>query len=72
MRRWNEKFEDFVLLRKDEEDDFKLGVNNYDFDNYLGAYPLERVKIWQDMSNYISSVLIDRLNPTEKRMYLAE
>ena len=36
-------------------------MNNFDFDKYLGAYPLEKLESWNEVSNYIDTNIIDRL-----------
>ena len=42
----------------------------FDFDAYLGPYPIERIEIWKEVSNYINEAVLERLNPIEKKMYL--
>ncbi len=30
------------------------GIMNYDFDQYLGPYPMEKYELWKECSNYIT------------------
>lgn len=34
---------------------------NFDFDKYLGAYPLEKLESWKEVSNYINQRTLERL-----------
>ncbi len=47
--------EDFVSLEdKEDESRYKEAVLRNEFDQNLGAYPLERYSQWSEVSSYIS------------------
>jgi A1 cistron-splicing factor AAR2 len=63
VKRWNPATETFFEeLEQDEIDRYALGVSRFDFDQYLGAYPIENYKNWVNLSSYISSRTIRRLH----------
>lgn len=40
---------------------YESALKNYEFDRYLGTYPLEKHETWQEVANFISSSVLDRL-----------
>lgn len=70
VRKWNEQIEDFLKVPDEEETQYTQAIYNFDFDQYLGAYPADRLQAWQEISQYIDQSVLDKLNPIEKTMYL--
>ncbi|KAL4507159.1 hypothetical protein ABPG72_001952 [Tetrahymena utriculariae] len=49
-----------------------MGVNSYQFDEFLGPYPLDRLQIWEECSNFITESVLDTLNPIERKVHQIE
>jgi hypothetical protein len=74
VRKWWTEGQDFIkIIDEDEENRITLeqhslmdigyikGVKNMQFDRSLGPYPMENYQAWQEVSNYISQVIISKL-----------
>ncbi|EGR34586.1 hypothetical protein IMG5_006470 [Ichthyophthirius multifiliis] len=72
VRKWDNDSQDYINLPLEDEKRYIQGVQSYQFDSYLGPYPIERFQIWQECQNYISKEVLDELNPIEKQMYQIE
>ena len=69
VRAWNEDYQTFVALKEEEEKNFKIGIENLDFDKNLGDYPNEQVETWKDLSKFITEEVIGRIQE-EHRKYI--
>lgn len=67
IRKWDNEVQDFLILKEEEEKNFILGVNNLEFDSYLGPYPQEKLGDWYDLSKFISTNLLEKLEPLTKK-----
>lgn len=66
IRKWNPEEEQFYPEDKVDEDEmlrYAHGVKRLDFDNNLGAYPMDTYKKWLSLSNFITEDLMKRLQP---------
>ena len=69
VKRWSKVDESFLPESKMDRDDverYVQGVRNYDFDQYLGAYPVEACAKWQYLAFYISPAVLEKLEPVDK------
>lgn len=71
VRSWSNEYQTFIPLKEEEEKNFKIGINNLDFDKNLGDYPIEQEQNWKDLSKYISLDVVNKLQP-EHRKFLTE
>lgn len=67
IRKWNPEIGDFVNLKEEDEKNFSIGVQNLDFDAYLGNYPTDQIENWRSLSNFIEDKILQRLEPINKR-----
>jgi A1 cistron-splicing factor AAR2 len=67
VRKWNPELQDFTLLKEEEEAGFCVGVNNLDFDAFLGNYPETQIFDWKDLTKYITNKLLDKLEPLNRK-----
>ncbi|KAL4460384.1 hypothetical protein ABPG74_000135 [Tetrahymena malaccensis] len=73
VKKWNVEKEDFISLpTQEEEERYVMGVNSYQFDEFLGPYPLDRLQIWEECSNFITESVLDTLNPIERKVHQIE
>lgn len=63
VRRWHAHFQDFLPVDQETQRMYEHAVNTRDLDNYLGPYTTEKYASWAQMSNYITSEVLDFLNP---------
>eukprot|EP00249_Psilotum_nudum_P012156 c23613_g1_i3 orf=509-1507(-) len=64
VRRWDAKEERLVkLLDGTEEERYQLAVKNFDFDCQLGAYDIHCYRVWKQLTAYIDSSTLERLEP---------
>lgn len=61
IKKWDKNVDDFQEIPSEEESRYMSALNNYEFDQYLGAYPLEKYEKWQEVANYISQEVLNRL-----------
>jgi len=67
IRKWDIEVEDFVILKEEDEKNFSIGVDNLEFDSFLGNYPFEQFDNWKDLSKYISVEVIEKIQPISKK-----
>jgi A1 cistron-splicing factor AAR2 len=67
IRKWNNEVADFITLKEEEFKNFSVGINNLDFDAYLGNYPIDQISNWKDMTKFINKKVIERLEPIHKK-----
>jgi A1 cistron-splicing factor AAR2 len=67
IRKYNEELQDFTSLNEEEDTNFKIGVNNLDFDAFLGNYPETQIFNWIDLTKYITQKTLDKLEPISKK-----
>jgi A1 cistron-splicing factor AAR2 len=67
IRKWNPEIGDFVHLKEEDEKNFSIGVQNLDFDAYLGNYPTDQIENWRSLSNFINEKILQKLEPISKR-----
>jgi A1 cistron-splicing factor AAR2 len=68
IRTWDNEIKDFVALKNEEDEkSFSIGINNLDFDAYLGEYPQDQVDNWRDLTKFIDNKILDRLEPINRR-----
>lgn len=66
VRKWNPEEEQFYPVDEMDEDEmsrFAHGVQRMDFDENLGAYPMESLDKWHYLSNYITEEHMKRFQP---------
>lgn len=67
VRKWDSEIQDFLVLKEEDEKNFTIGVNNLEFDAFLGPYPLEKMEDWKDLCKYVTQELLDKLEPLTKK-----
>lgn len=63
VRQWDTKAEDFSLEAVPEEMVQRIKENLKDLDKHLGCYPYDIWKQWMELTNHISSSLVERCSP---------
>ena len=66
--RWNKETEDLESLSSEETYNYSLGVRNFEFDTFLGAYPMEKHKEWVKLTCFISPQVLTTLEPIGKKI----
>lgn len=66
IKKWNKGSQDFVILKPEEKENFEIGLNNLDFDAFLGNYPQDKIEIWKEVSYLISKKTLDKIEPISK------
>ena len=61
IREWNSKYETFVKINEEMNKNYSIGLDNLDFDQYLGNYPFEQIQNWKDLTNYLNKDIINNL-----------
>jgi A1 cistron-splicing factor AAR2 len=67
IRKWNTETQDFETLKDEEDENFKIGVNNLDFDAFLGNYPDNQIMDWKDLTKFITQKLLYKLEPLTRK-----
>ena len=67
IREWNSKHETFIKLNEENEKNYSIGINNLDFDKYLGNYPYEQINNWNDLTNFLN-LNADIINKLQKNL----
>jgi len=68
IRKWDKDVEDFVSLKNEEDEkNFSIGINNLEFDQFLGNFPSEQVENWKDLTRFIDSKVLERLEPINRK-----
>jgi len=71
VKQWNPREEDFyneAELDQDHIERLKLGVQNFDFDRGLGAYPVHLHQEWITLSSLITPRTIHRIQSSDERL----
>ncbi|GMH43240.1 hypothetical protein BSKO_11162 [Bryopsis sp. KO-2023] len=65
VRRWNKEEEMLVGMEggESEEEGYKRGVLNFDFDSGLAPYDLRGWKKWRGLSEFITEEIVERVSP---------
>ncbi|KAJ4788642.1 AAR2 family protein [Rhynchospora pubera] len=63
VRRWHQQDEKLIKLSEDEDFRYSEAVERLEFDSQLGPYQLDRYTEWQQLSNFLSQDIIERLEP---------
>lgn len=53
-------------MDSDEVERYARGVRNYDFDQFLGPYPVEVCEKWTYLAHYITPSVLEKLEPLNK------
>jgi A1 cistron-splicing factor AAR2 len=68
IRKWDNEIKDFVSLKSEEDEkNFSIGINNLEFDAYLGNYPQDQIDNWKDLTGFIDDKILERLEPINRR-----
>ena len=67
IREWNSKHETFIKLNEENEKNYSIGINNLDFDKYLGNYPYEQINNWNDLTDFLG-LNADIINKLQKNL----
>ncbi len=67
IRKWDKETQDFTIFKQEEQDNFEIGINNLDFDAYLGLYPSDKIDIWKEVSYFISKKTLEKLEPVSRK-----
>ena len=59
IRKWSEEYQFFIPLNEEDDKNFSIGLNNFDFEENLGEYPFEQKNNWNDLSKFISFNVIN-------------
>ncbi|KAG6553825.1 hypothetical protein Mapa_004742 [Marchantia paleacea] len=66
VRKWDPQEERLVKFSdSSEEEGFAMAARNMEFDRQLAPYDLDRHKIWQSLTNFISPTVIERIEPVD-------
>ncbi len=71
VKRWNPNTEDFYdEMNPEEVERFAAGVFRFEFDRYLGAYPVQsdNYEKWKRLSYYITPSVLSQLEPIGKKI----
>ncbi|KAL0381445.1 UNVERIFIED_CONTAM: protein AAR2 [Sesamum angustifolium] len=63
VRKWDQKEERFVKLSEEEEERYSDAVKRLEFDKQLGPYTWSQYGDWKRLSNYITKVTVERIEP---------
>ena len=61
IREWCPKYETFIKLNDEMDKNYSIGLDNLDFDQFLGNYPYEQIQNWTDLSKFLNTSVINRL-----------
>ena len=61
IREWSPKYETFIKLNDEMDKNYSIGLDNLDFDQFLGNYPYEQISNWNDLSKFLNINIINRL-----------
>ena len=61
IREWSSKYETFVKLNDEMNKNYSIGLDNLDFDQFLGNYPYEQIQNWNDLTNFLDKGIINKL-----------
>ena len=69
IRKWSEEYQFFIPLNEEDDKNFSIGLNNFDFEENLGEYPFDQKNNWNDLSKFISFNVINKLQPISKKYF---
>ena len=61
IREWSKKYQTFIRLDEETTKNYSIGIDNLDFDQYLGNYPYEQISNWKDLTSFLNIDIINRL-----------
>ena len=61
IREWSPKYQTFIRLKEEATKNYSIGLDNLDFDQYLGNYPYEQISNWKDLTSFLNIDVINRL-----------
>ena len=61
IREWSKKYQTFIRLNEETTKNYSIGIDNLDFDQYLGNYPYEQISNWKDLTSFLNKDTINRL-----------
>lgn len=61
IREWSSKYETFIKLSDEMNKNYSIGLDNLDFDQFLGNYPYEQIQNWKDLTNFLDKGIINKL-----------
>ena len=50
IKKFSEEYQFFISLSEEDEKNFSIGLNNFDFEENLGEYPIEQKENWNDLT----------------------
>ena len=65
IREWSSKYQTFIRLKEESNKNYSIGLDNLDFDQYLGNYPYEQISNWKDLTSFLN---IDVINHLQKNI----
>ena len=65
VREWSPKYQTFIRLKEEATKNYSIGLDNLDFDQYLGNYPYEQISNWKDLTSFLN---IDVINNLQKNI----
>ena len=65
VREWSQKYQTFIRLKEEATKNYSIGLDNLDFDQYLGNYPYEQISNWKDLTSFLN---IDVINHLQKNI----
>jgi A1 cistron-splicing factor AAR2 len=67
IRKWDKDSQSFLIFKQEEQDNFEIGINNLDFDAFLGLYPEDKIEIWKEVSFLIQKKTLEKLEPVSRK-----
>ena len=61
IREWSTKYETFIKINDEMNKNYSIGLDNLDFDQFLGNYPYEQIQNWKDLTNFLNKNIINKL-----------
>ena len=61
IREWSSKYETFIKINEEMNKNYSIGLDNLDFDQFLGNYPYEQIQNWKDLTNFLNKDIINKL-----------
>jgi A1 cistron-splicing factor AAR2 len=61
IREWSNKYETFIKLNDEMDKNYSIGLDNLDFDQFLGNYPYEQIQNWNDLTSFLNKDIINKL-----------
>ena len=72
IKKFSEEYQFFISLSEEDEKNFSIGLNNFDFEENLGEYPIKQKENWNDLTKFISINVINKLKPISKKFLTLE